>query len=79
MAKKSFKGAATSSIKIPTQQGQEKKRKVTKGAENEARKVTTYLLKPSIQKRFKIVCIEKDLKVQDEVESMFLKWLEENE
>ncbi len=77
MAKKSFKNAASASIQVPkiAQTDKSKQPKEKK----EKREVTTFLLKPSLKKRFKIVCVEKDLKVGDELESMFIKWLEENE
>lgn len=74
MAKKNFKSAATASMQVPNI-GQIKPSEEVK----EKRKVTTFLLKPSIQKRFKIVCVEKELKIGDELEGMFVKWLEEQE
>lgn len=77
MAKKSFKDAASASIAMPKMETS--KREVETNKPTEKRRVTTILLKASLQKRFKMVCVEKDLKIGDEQEEMFLKWLKENE
>lgn len=80
MAKKSFKDAASASIQVPkiAQSKPSKEAKEVKEVK-EKRKVTTVLMKPSLYKRFKITCIEKDLKVGDELEGMFNDWLKKNE
>ena len=77
MAKKNFKGVASTSMQVP-KIAQTERSKQTKEVK-EKRKVTTILVKPSIYKRFKMVCLMNDFVIGDEQEGMFLKWLEEQE
>jgi len=73
--KKEFK---TTRIAVPETTGASTKRNAqTVGPENF--KITSILVQPSTIKRFRIMCRELDLKVQDEFDMMLKEWIKKHE
>ncbi len=77
MAKKSFKDQADSSMRIPTMQSNTSQKK-EQIAPAEKRTRTSILVKPSLFRDFKLICLDERYVMADELEKMFERFKKEH-